>query len=93
MIIWSGLGLLVFVFAFGCSLGMNLLTNAVFKDESYYITHRWPLCVALLIAGTLSWLLGRHLDSKQGRILVDKATGREVLVKANHSLFFIKVHY
>lgn len=39
MIIWSGLGFLVFVFAFGCSLVMNLLINGLFQDESYYSTH------------------------------------------------------
>jgi hypothetical protein len=93
MIIWSGLGFLVVVFAFGCSLVMNLITNAVFQDESYFTTERWPLSIALVAAGVLSWLVGKYVNNRQARIMIDKATGREVAFLPNHSLFFIKMHY
>ena len=91
MIIWSGLGFLVAVFAFGCSLAMNLATNAIFNDESYYTSHKWPLAIALAVAGILNWSLGQFLNARQSRVFIDKVTGHEVVIEPNHSLFFIKM--
>ena len=36
---------------------------------------------------------GRYLNGKPGRILIDKATGEEVIEKPNHHLMFIKMEY
>ena len=38
-------------------------------------------------------LIGKHLDKKEGRVLIEKETGKEVVLKAEHSLFFIKLEY
>jgi hypothetical protein len=92
MIIWSGLGFLVFIFAFGCSLGMNLFVRPLFGD-GYYQTHAWPLALALVVAGILTWFVGNALHRRPGKVFIDKETGREVLLGQNHSLFFIKMHY
>jgi len=48
MVIWNGLGFLVLVFAFGCSLAMNLVINSLFGGD-YYTTHAWPLALALTV--------------------------------------------
>lgn len=93
MIIWNGLGFLVLVFAFGCSLAMNLVTNSLFRDESYYTTRGWPLELALIAAGALTWVVGRALNRRRGKAMIEKETGREVLVLPKHALFFIKMHY
>jgi hypothetical protein len=92
MIIWSGLGFLVFVIAFACSLVMAVFTNALFGD-GYYTSHSWPLAVAMAIAGALTWLLGKALNRRKGKVMIEKETGREVVLRPNHSLFFVKVHY
>ncbi|MBA3355504.1 MAG: hypothetical protein H0U18_06095 [Pyrinomonadaceae bacterium] len=77
MIIWNGLGFLVLVFAFGCSLAMNLITNSLFRDESYYTTRGWPLALALAAAGALTWMVGSALHRRQGKVMIEKETGRE----------------
>ena len=92
MIIWSGLGFLVVVFAFGCSLAVNLVTNPFF-GSNYYKTHSWPLALALVVAGALSWLVGNALNRRPAKVYIDKDTGKEVSFRSNHSLFFIKMHY
>ena len=92
MIIWSGLGFLVVIFAFGCSLVMNLLISPLF-GHGYYQTHAWPLAFALVVAGVLTWFVGNALNRRRGKIYIDKETGREVQLRTNHSLFFIKMHY
>jgi hypothetical protein len=92
MIIWSGLGFLVFVIAFACSFAMAVFTNALFGD-GYYTAHSWPLAVAMAIAGALTWLLGNALNRRKGKVMIEKETGREVVLQTNHSLFFVRVHY
>jgi hypothetical protein len=92
MIIWSGFGILVFVFAFGCSLVMNLLMNPLFGDE-YFETHAWPLSLALVVAGALSWIVGNALNGRRSKMLIEKETGREIVLRPNHTLFFVKMQY
>src|SRR6266498_5431113 len=92
MIIWSGFGFLVVVFAFACSLIMSVLSNELF-GSGYYQTHAWPLALAIAIAGALTWLVGNALNQRRGKVMIEKDTGREVLLRPNHSLFFIRMHY
>src|SRR3954466_6572611 len=93
MIIWSGLGFLVAVIAFGCSLLMELTVRAIFNDEHYYQKVGWPILVAFCVAAVIVWFLGKWLNAKQGKVLIDKESGREVVFKPNHALFFINMQY
>jgi uncharacterized membrane protein YfcA len=92
VIFWRGLGWLVPVLVFGLSLIGNLLCNAIYGD-GYYDHHKWPLAVALLIAGAICWFLGQYLKGRSDRIAVDKATGQEFVVnQSRNTLFFIPMH-
>jgi hypothetical protein len=93
MIIWSGLGILVAVIAFACLIVSELLVENAFHDNDYYQTHGWPKLAAMLLAAGLVWLLGSYLNKKQARRLVDPSTGEDVVLKPNHSLFFIRMEY
>jgi hypothetical protein len=93
MIIWNGLGFLVFVFIFGCSLAANLITNAVTGSEAYWDAHQWTFGVSLIVAGLPSWFVGRYLAAKNARTLVDKETGQEVVIQPYHAFFFIRMHW
>lgn len=93
MIIWNGLGFLVVVIGFGCLLITEFLTETAFNDDQYYQSHNWPAFVALLIAGVIVWFFGRHLNSKGAKCLIDPETNQEVMLKNNHSLFFIPMEY
>ena len=94
MIIWSGHGYLVAVFVFGASLLMELATESAFNDDNFYQREAWPLALALVIAGVLSFMIGRNLNSAGERRLVDPETNEEVVVATgNHSLFFLRMHW
>ena len=94
MIVWSGHGYLVAVFVFGASLLMELGTESAFRDDTFYQREAWPFALALIIAGVLSFLIGVKLNSAGERRLVDPETNEEVVVSsANHSLFFLKMHW
>ena len=93
MIIWNGLGFLVFVFVFGCSLATNLITNAVTGSEAYWDAHRWTFGFSLIVAALPSWFVGLYLAAKKARTLVDKETGQEVVLQPYHAFFFIKMQW
>jgi hypothetical protein len=93
MIIWNGFGFLVAVFVFGAALLCNWAFDAAW-GEGYYSAHQWTIAVAMFIAAVLSGIVGSLLRKRTAQIVIDKATGKEmVLDRANHSLFFIPMHY
>lgn len=83
--------MVVFVFAF--SLIGQLASNYLSGNASYWEQNRWISGLALLVAATTSWYVGRLFATSKGRVVIDKETGQEVTLRRNHSSFFIKMHY
>ena len=93
MIIWQGLGFLVFVTVFGCSLIANLIFNAK-VGPGYYDHHKWPFAVSLLVSAAICWSLGDHFRKRSDRVVIDKQTGREFVInQSRHTLFWIPMHW
>jgi hypothetical protein len=93
LIIWSGLGFLVAVFVFGAALLCNWAFDAAW-GTGYYSAHKWTIGVAMFIAAALTWVVGSLLRKRTAQTVIDKATGKEmVLDRATHRLFFIPMHY
>jgi len=47
----------------------------------------------LFISVIFSWVFGKKWNSNNQKILIDKETGKKVLLKGNHSLFWIPMQY
>jgi hypothetical protein len=86
MIIWSGFGFLPVVFFFVFSLAFG-------ADQKGAPGHDRHLAYALLLTGLASGALGWWFRQRPARILIDKATGREVALRPRHALFFIPMFY
>jgi hypothetical protein len=93
MIIWRGWGFLVAVFAFGASLAMELITESMTRDDNFYQNEAWPLALAFVVAGVVTWFVGRKLHARGARTVIDKATGQELTLDAAHTFFFVPMHY
>ena len=93
MIVWKGWGFLVAVIVFGLSLAMELGTEALVGDDRFYQTRAWPLALALALSGAIIWGLGKSLHARPGRVVIDKATGKELTVGGQHTFFFMPMHY
>ena len=93
IVIWKGAGGLVLIFGIVAALLTNVVTSSAFNQNNYFADHAWAQAMSLWMAGTACWFLGRYLNSKSGRVLIDKATGQEITIKPDHSLFFIKLEY
>jgi drug/metabolite transporter (DMT)-like permease len=93
MIIWSGLGFLVAVFVFGAALLCNFAFDAA-RGAGYYSAHKWTIGIAMFIAAALSWVVGSLLRKRTAQTVIDKTTGKEIVLdRANHRLFFIPMYY
>lgn len=92
MIIWSRLGFLVAVITFLLLLIAEYVTEALFRDESYYQDHGWPKLLAFFLAGVVIWPLGTYLNRKPRKVMIEKETGKEVSM-SDHSFFFIRMEY
>lgn len=85
MVVWSGRGVLsiiVLVVVFGLSV-------SILPTES----QDWSFVITSLVTGVFSWIFGKKWNEKEGQTVIDKATGQEMILKPNHSLFWIKMQY
>jgi hypothetical protein len=93
MIIWRGWGFLVAVFIFGASLAMELVTEWMMGDDDFYQKEAWPLALAFVVAGVVTWFVGKWLNTRGGRVVIDEATGQKLTIGSSHTFFFIPMHY
>ena len=93
MLIWRGAGAFVFILGILMALLTNIVTSRIFDENNYFQTHPWAQALALWLTGVSCWFLGRYLHRQPGRVVLNKDTGQEEVVKLVHSLFFIKLEY
>jgi glycerol uptake facilitator-like aquaporin len=93
MIIWNRWGFLVPVITLGTCIVSEILWEFITKDEKFYQNNPEPLAIALLVAGIINISFGNWINRRKARRLVDKETGEEVILKDNHSFFWIPIEY
>jgi len=65
----------------------------VLQDDTFYQSHMWTKSIALFLAAIAVYFLGRYLNTRPGRIVIDKITGKEIELKRIHSLLFLRFEY
>ncbi len=93
MIIWRGCGFLDVIFVFGASLVMELITETVTRDTDFYQKEAWPLALALIVAGIVTWAVGKKLHARGVRAMSDQPAGPEAASFRTHTFFFVPMHY
>ncbi len=91
MIVWSGLGILVPAITFAIWVVMNLMVDGIYGDgaDAERIV---ASAIALLLSAPAIWFSGKALEGP-GRLVIDKETGEEMILRARHTLFFIPMKY
>jgi len=92
MIIWKGWGFLVVVITFLIVLAAELISEDLTHNESYYQEHSL-LALALLIAGIVNGALGKWLNSRKTKTVINNYSRKEIVVPNNHALLFIPMEY
>jgi len=88
MIIWKGYGFLVLVIAIAIGAIVSLIFGKIGSTEDM------GAAIGAIISAGIIWVVGNKLNAQtKDRAMIDKQTGQEVVLKPNHSLFFIKMQY
>lgn len=93
MLIWSGWGILVVPVTLLVGGGVTVLLGALLNAAGLDRMVGLALAAGLLAAAAANWWVGRWLNGRPGRVLLDPATGQQVVLRRRHSLFFIPAHW
>ncbi|MGE3242454.1 MAG: hypothetical protein AB7G28_20285 [Pirellulales bacterium] len=91
MIIWRGYGFLVAVIGLAALVLTEKISEHITGDDRFYQQHGWVVLIGMLIAAALTYGFHRLLLREKERVLIDKQTGQEIVLPADHSLFFVPV--
>src|SRR5687768_8280439 len=86
MIIWTGWGILVPFIGLGIPAIFQGLFGQLFGNNTSSF-------VGYAVAGAVLWLWGKKLNGDKGRVVIDKKTKEEIILKKRHTLFFIPIQY
>jgi hypothetical protein len=93
MIIWSGLGILWPIAALLGPVLTMLLFNALGMDLSAPVHQRWGMPLAAWSGFATAYAFSATLGRTREQVFVDSSTGREVIERVRHTLFFIPVRF
>ena len=92
MVVWQGLGILVPFVVIVTMAAVQWLADLM-MGGGFYSHHTATQVTAALLAAVFVTALGLYLRGKGGRVVVDKETGREIVLRRRHTLFFIPIEY
>jgi len=91
MIIWRGWGILtVVILALAGGLTVAAAGKAI---EAAGGNVGYAVVLGLLVAAAVNWVVGRRLNGRPARELVDVRTGERVTLRASHALFFVPMQW
>ncbi len=93
MIIWRGWGILVPIIPVAIWFLVPELFKFAMSQTAYSDYFEFISAFSILLGALALWFLGKKLNGTEGRTLVDEQTGEKVLLRANHSLFFVNMEY
>lgn len=85
MIVWTGRGILSVIVLI---VSFVLFVQVLPKEQINLV-----FIMSFFIAGAFSWFMGKRWNGKPSRVFIDKESGQEIMLKPNHSLFWIKMQY
>jgi hypothetical protein len=92
MIIWTGWGILVPVVFFAVTILFQMLVDGILGPDTYSQAKHFQF-FGTSAAALAVWLAGKRMNTKTERRVIDKETGEEMVLKSNHSFFFIPMQY
>ena len=91
MIIWRGWGILTVVILALVGGGVTLAAGKLLESNGANVGYGFVL--GLVAAAAANWILGRRLNGRPVRELVDAQTGERVVLRTSHSLFFVPMQW
>ncbi len=85
MVVWTGLGFLVAIIGFGALVGTEIIAG----NESFYQDNPWVIFFGMVVAAAITYALNKTVLLPKSKEVLDKETGEEIILRKEHSLFFI----
>lgn len=92
-IVWSGWGALTILILGVVSIVVGAMLQLTFIALGVPQMAFLAFSAGLFAAAAANWFVGKRLNGKPGRELLDPATGERVLLTRRHSLFWIRMEY
>lgn len=89
LLVWRGWGIGVPLIVILMQLLTEKLVDNIAGTPEFIKMHSWIWLIGLSVSAVLIWFIGKFLDSKPGRIVLDKETQREYELKSRHDFFWL----
>lgn len=94
MIIWNGFGFIAFVIPFFTLIATEIFVEGMFQDSEYYQMNNWPAFLGLLVSAAIIYFINKmYLSKNLEKTVIDKETGKEIVLKDKHAMFWIDLKY
>ncbi len=92
MIVWKGWGIMALLIPLVCSLLVEAVVDYTYVID-FYKSNDWAMPLVLALSSIIVFSLGRTLNSRPGRIVIDIETNEHIELKKTHSMFWIPLQY
>ena len=92
MVIWQGFGIIIPFVVVLMTQGFIFVAEKLSGPGAYDANPLWP-SVDLGLTAILITALGMYLRRRGARVVIDKETGQELVLRSKHSLFFVPMEY
>ena len=92
MIVWQGLGFLAALIPIALGIACQIILDGIL-GTAWFKNHAWAFGYVLLLAAVCVWFLGKKLNSKPGKILIDPATNQNIEIKQKHTIFWMPMEW
>lgn len=93
MIIWRGWGILSIVILFVSAIATEFISEAIVGNDQFYNTNSMMMPLAFAIGGILNYVISEKFFKSTEKVVIDKETGEEAILRNSHTLFFIPMKY
>ncbi len=93
MIIWQGLGFLALLIPLLVGLIIEFTTESITHNDQFFQETWWPMLATQIVNAIIIFTLGQYLEKRPAKVVIDKETGKEIVLKKKHTLFFIPLKY
>ena len=91
--VWSGLGFLVVPIVFVTSMAVSMLLERLLGAIGHSEWLMVAIALGIFSGAAANWFIGRKLNSKPPRELVDAKTNETVLLYKRHKFFWVPMQY
>ncbi|MBB3696819.1 hypothetical protein KMW28_22745 [Flammeovirga yaeyamensis] len=85
MVVWSGKGILAILVLVASFIFSAFVLPDLKADLGFGIT--------FMITALFCWFMGKRWNQQEAQTFIDKTSGKEVVIKPNHTLFWINIQY